>query len=213
MRPDVKETRSGVNEFIEDQQKIEGKCLLTITKFNTVRENLVQARPVDDIQPLTESNYRPGGSTALLDAIGFGINEAGVRFHNMPETDRPDRVLFVIVIDGQENRSQEFSYSRIKSMVEHQQNTYGWEFVFLGADIDVFKEQTKLGVRHGYGFSKENGGMHGAMKSVSLGVVQARTSGAEWQEAYNTGTLQGVADGELLARNVPQDTRDQDANP
>ncbi len=84
--------------------------------------------------------------TALLDAVGRAINETGERLANMPERDRPGLVVFVIVTDGQENSSHEFSRPQIKEMIEHQQTQYQWQFTFLGANQDAFAEAASIGI-------------------------------------------------------------------
>ena len=88
----------------------------------------------------------PRGSTALLDAVGRAINETGERLAKMNEEDRPGLVVFVVMTDGEENSSQEFSKDQIKQMITHQQDTYGWHFTFLGANQDAFAEAGALGI-------------------------------------------------------------------
>ena len=89
----------------------------------------------------------PRGSTALLDAVGRAINETGDRLAKTPEQDRPGLVVFVIVTDGQENSSKEFSKARIKEMIDEQQKKYNWQFTFLGANQDAFAEAGGIGIR------------------------------------------------------------------
>jgi hypothetical protein len=88
----------------------------------------------------------PRGMTALLDAVGRAVNETGERLAKMPEQDRPSLVIFVVMTDGEENSSKEFTKAQIKEMIEHQQNVYHWQFTFLGANQDAFAEAGGLGI-------------------------------------------------------------------
>lgn len=95
---------------------------------------------------LTSATYVPRGMTALLDAIGRTIVSTGKRLEQMPESERPAKVLFVIMTDGEENSSQEMTYEKVKEMTEHQKTKYNWDFIFLGANIDVKKYANNLGI-------------------------------------------------------------------
>lgn len=92
---------------------------------------------MDQVVHLDENNYTPSNTTALLDAVGKAINSIGRRLADTPEADRPGKVIFAIITDGYENASTEFSRSQVFSMVTHQREKYGWEFIFLGANIDA----------------------------------------------------------------------------
>jgi hypothetical protein len=112
------------------------------TNYNLLhdRVNILQ------IKPITENEYKVGGSTALLDAVGKTINNIGLALSNTAEDDRPANVLFVIITDGEENASKEFTRDKVKEMVEHQTNVYKWEFIFLGANIDAFQSASGIGI-------------------------------------------------------------------
>lgn len=145
---DVKaETISGFNHFLKDQQSAEGKATLTLVQFDsqgidTIHDN----QAIGEVKPLTSATYQPRGTTPLLDALGKTINDTGKRLSDMQESERPDKVVFVVITDGLENASREFSKSRIKEMIEHQTNVYQWQFVYLGANQDAFTEAAKIGV-------------------------------------------------------------------
>ena len=132
-------TRRGGNAFIENQAKEPGEALLTLVQFDTEYEFLHKGVPMVDVP---KYELVPRGATALLDAVGRAINETGERLSKMNEADRPGLVVFVVMTDGLENSSQEFSKPRIKEMIQHQQETFGWQFTFLGADQDAFAEAT-----------------------------------------------------------------------
>ena len=117
---------------------------------------------------LTNDEYFTRGSTALLDAVGKTINDVGKRLSETPESLRPGKVIFVITTDGLENASKEFSYDEVKKMIAHQSEKYSWEFVFMGANIDVVKEGSKLGISESrsFSFSANQAGVRAMYSSV-----------------------------------------------
>lgn len=137
------DAEGGVNTFIQEQAKQPGEALLSLVQFDTDYEFVHRAVPMRQV-PV----YRlvPRGMTALLDAVGRAINETGERLAKMAEADRPGLVIFVIVTDGEENSSKEFSKAQIKEMIERQQSQYNWHFTFLGANQDAFTEAGGLGI-------------------------------------------------------------------
>ncbi len=137
------DAEGGVNAFITDQAKQPGDARLTLVQFDDEYEFLHKGTSISQVPNFT---LVPRGSTALLDAVGRAINETGERLAKTNESDRPGLVIFVIITDGQENSSKEFSKDQIKTMVQHQQKTYGWHFTFLGADQDAFAEAGALGI-------------------------------------------------------------------
>jgi hypothetical protein len=137
------DAEGGIAAFVEEQRELPGQALLTLVHFDTVYEVVHDGVPISDVPRYT---LVPRGSTALLDAIGRGIEQTGRRLAAMPEAERPGLVVFVIVTDGQENSSREFSRDRIRRMIEHQQAVYSWKFTFLGANQDAFAEAGALGV-------------------------------------------------------------------
>ena len=140
------DAEGGVNAFIAQQAKEPGEALLTLVQFDTEYEFLHKGTPISQVP---EYQLVPRGMTALLDAVGRAINETGERLAKMDEADRPGLVVFVVMTDGQENSSKEFSKARIKEMIEHQQDTYHWHFTFLGANQDAFAEAGAIGIHAG----------------------------------------------------------------
>lgn len=140
------DAEKGLNFFVSEQKKQPGDARFTLVQFDTEYEFVHRAIPILEVPPLT---LMPRGSTALLDAVGRAITETGERLKAVPETERPGLVVFVIVTDGQENASREFTRVQIKSMVEHQQAAYQWQFMFLGANQDAFAEAGSLGIAAG----------------------------------------------------------------
>jgi len=137
------DTEGGVNAFLRQQAELPGRALITLVQFDTEYEFLARGIPVHDCP-----SYKlvPRGSTALLDAVGRAINETGDRLSKMPEADRPGLVIFVVMTDGEENSSQEFTKAQIKSMIQKQTDQYNWQFTFLGADQNAFAEAAALGI-------------------------------------------------------------------
>ena len=142
-----KDTIGGFNAMLKKQKEVEGECRITTVLFDNQINILHDRLDIQAIGSLTEKDYQVGGSTALLDAIGSTINKIGnVQKHSSHEH-RASKVLFVIITDGEENSSREFSSQRIKKMIEHQMNKYGWEFIFLGANIDAVETSKMYGIR------------------------------------------------------------------
>jgi len=140
------DAEGGVNAFLADQAKEPGQALLTLVQFDTEYEFVHRGIPVRDV-PRYE--LVPRGNTALLDAVGRAIIETGQRLAKMHEPDRPGLVIFVVMTDGQENSSHEFTKAQIKQMIQHQQDKYNWHFTFLGANQDAFAEAGGMGILAG----------------------------------------------------------------
>jgi hypothetical protein len=137
------DAEGGVNTFIRQQAAEPGEALLTLVQFDTEYEFVERGRPVKEVPPYV---LQPRGMTALLDAVGRAIVETGQRLAAIDEANRPGLVIFVVMTDGHENSSREFTKARIKEMIEHQQAKYNWQFTFLGANQDAFAEAAALGI-------------------------------------------------------------------
>ncbi|WML39749.1 hypothetical protein RCG19_21675 [Neobacillus sp. OS1-2] len=140
------DTIGGFNAMLMKQQKAEGEALVTTALFNHQYELLHDRMNVRGISPITESDYEVCGTTALLDAIGFTIQKIANVQKRTSEDERAEKVLFVITTDGMENASQEYSPDKIKKMVQQQKDKYGWEFMFLGANIDAVSTAAEFGI-------------------------------------------------------------------
>jgi hypothetical protein len=136
------DAQGGINSFIAEQAAQSGSANLTLVQFDTEYEIVHRGVPVSQV-----SNYKliPRGSTALLDAVGRTIDETGQRLAAMPEHDRPGLVVFVVVTDGQENSSRQFTRDKVRQMIDHQQSVYNWKFTFLAASPEAFAEAGALG--------------------------------------------------------------------
>ncbi len=141
-----KDTLGGFNSMIEKQKKAEGNVLVTTVLFDSEIDVLHDRLPLKSIRPMTEEDYVTGGCTALLDAVGSTIHRIGtVHKYARPE-DVPAHTMMVIITDGEENASQYYDYKDVQKMVEKEKSKYGWEFIFLGANMDAIQVAGKLGI-------------------------------------------------------------------
>jgi hypothetical protein len=141
-----------LNGFILLQSKVEGECNFSLVKFDDQYEKAITNMPIKDVGRIT---LEPRGSTALLDAIGRTVDDVGAELSAMPECDRPNKVMVVVVTDGYENSSSKYvgfvgaKSSRIHNMITHQRERYQWEFVFIGADQDAIAVGSGMGFEPG----------------------------------------------------------------
>jgi len=140
------DTIGGFNALLAKQKKEPGEVNVTTVLFNHHYELLHDRLPVQGVSPLTEEDYKVGGTTALLDAIGSTIHKIGNVQKRTSENQRAGRVMFVITTDGLENASCEYNYQKIKSMISQQKELYNWEFIFMGANIDAVKTAGDFGI-------------------------------------------------------------------
>lgn len=186
------DTIGGFNELIEKQKKIEGDAYVTTVLFDHEYEVLHDHVALGEVAPLTDKEYFARGSTALLDAVGRTINAVGARLAAAPEEERPEHVVFVITTDGMENASREYTAKQVREMVEHQQQKYSWQFVFLGANMDAVCEARNLGISAKYAadFTPSHSGVR-KMYSMALdSVMSSKRTGvslsADWKSALET---------------------------
>ena len=140
-----KDTIGGFNAMIEKQRKEPGQALISTVLFDNESDVIHDRVPLDNLPALTEKEYYVRGCTALLDAVGVAIHHIGNVHKYAREEDRPEKTLFVITTDGMENASRRYTYDKVKTMIERQREKYGWEFLFLGANIDAAREATGFG--------------------------------------------------------------------
>lgn len=143
------DTIGGFNAFLKTQKEAPGEALLTLAQFDDQYEIVHNGKAIKDVPNLTAETFVPRGMTALLDAIGRTINTTGARLSTLPEDQRPGKVIFVILTDGQENKSTEFTRAKISEMIKHQTEAYKWDFVFLGANQDAIQAGASIGVMAG----------------------------------------------------------------
>ena len=140
------DTVGGFNAMIEKQKREPGEAILSTVLFDNYTEVIHDRADVREIEPLTRKEYYVRGCTALLDAVGSAIHHIGNVHKYAREEDRPERTLFVITTDGMENASRRYSYETVNAMITRQKEKYGWEFLFLGANIDAAKEAARFGI-------------------------------------------------------------------
>ncbi len=140
------DTIGGFNAMIEKQKKQEGQAFVSTVLFDNESEVIHDRVDIQKLTPMTREQYYVRGCTALLDAVGRAIHHIGNVHKYAREEDRPAKTLFVITTDGMENASREYTYPRLKTMIERQKERYGWEFIFLGANIDATKEAARFGI-------------------------------------------------------------------
>ena len=140
------DTIGGYNSMLAKQQTIEEECHITTVLFDNNYELLHDRIDIKAVSPITEKEYRVGGSTALLDAIGRTIHKIGNAQKHTADDYRAEKVMFVIITDGEENSSREYSAEKIKAQIERQKTKYSWEFIFLGANIDAVQTASRFGI-------------------------------------------------------------------
>lgn len=140
------DTIGGYNSMLEKQKAVEGECHITTVLFDNNYELLHDRIDIRAVSPITEKEYQVGGSTALLDAIGMTIHKIGNAQKHTTDDYRAEKVMFVIITDGEENSSREYSAEKIKAQIERQKKNYGWEFIFLGANINAVETAGRFGI-------------------------------------------------------------------
>ena len=140
------DTIGGFNALIAKQKLEPGEAYVSTILFDNYTDVIHDRVPLDRVPELTRKEYYVRGCTALLDAVGGAIHHMGNVHKYAREEDRPEKTIFVITTDGMENASREYTYDRVKKMIQHEQEKYGWEFLFLGANIDAAKEAARFGI-------------------------------------------------------------------
>ena len=175
------DTIGGFNEFLRTQKEAQGEANLTLAQFDDEYEIVYDGISIKDVPELTGETFLPRGYTALLDAIGCTIIASGARLAGLPEALRPANVIFVILTDGHENRSTEFTLAKINEMIQHQTDVYHWDFVFLGANQDAILTGRNLGIKTGnsMAFATNEEGVTHVFRSVSRSMLQYRMQPAD----------------------------------
>ena len=140
------DTIGGFNSMIERQKKEEGEALVSTVLFSDESRVIHDRIALNKIEPMTDKQYYVGGCTALIDAIGGAIHHIGNVHKYARDEDRPEHTIFVITTDGMENASHRYTSSQVKAMVQRQKDKYGWEFLFLGANIDAVETAARYGI-------------------------------------------------------------------
>jgi Mg-chelatase subunit ChlD len=170
------DTIGGFNSFLKDQQKESGACSLSMIQFDNEYEELHNFKAVKDVAELTDKVYVPRAMTALLDAMGRMIVSTGNALEKIKEEDRPEKVIFVVLTDGMENASKEFTHAKVMEMIKHQEEKYAWKFIYLGANQDAIQVGATMGFAAGnsMSFAANCAGVTSSYVSVSNNIKSMR---------------------------------------
>lgn len=141
------DTIGGFNSLLEKQRKEEGEAYISVVLFDDVSDVIYDRVPVSKVEPMNDRQYYVRGCTALLDAVGGAVHHIANVHKYAREEDRPEKTLFIVTTDGMENASHIYTYAKVRQMVEKERNEYGWEFLFLGANIDAVNVADRFGIQ------------------------------------------------------------------
>lgn len=184
------DTIGGFNAMIEKQRKTDGECFVSTVLFDNVSEVLHDRVRLTEIKPMTDEDYTVRGCTALIDAVGDAIHHIkNIHKYARPE-DVPQHTMFVITTDGMENASRKYSSNKLKRMIEHQKSKHGWEFLFIGANIDAVETARSYGIDEdrAVNYNADAQGTRILYNSVANAVCNMRESkriNADWCEEIN----------------------------
>ena len=181
-----KDTIGGFNAMLEKQKAEDGEAFISTVLFDNYSEVIHDRVPLDAVPKLTEKEYYVRGCTALLDAVGGAIHHISNVHKYAREEDRPEKTLFVITTDGMENASSHYSYEKAKEMITRQKEQHGWEFLFLGANIDAAREAARFGIAadRAANYHADTQGtavIYEAMSEAVYNVRACRPMGADWK--------------------------------
>ena len=184
------DTIGGFNSMVEKQKKEAGEALISTVLFDHETQVIHDRVPLEKVAGLTEKDYFVRGCTALLDAVGGAIHHIGNVHKYAREEDRPERTLFVITTDGMENASRRYDYEKVKAMISRQKEKYGWEFLFLGANIDAAKEAARFGISadraaNYHADSAGTGVIYEAVSQTVCNFRAAKSMAANWKDAID----------------------------
>lgn len=181
------DTIGGFNSMIEKQKREAGEALISTVLFDNLSEVIHDRVPIGRVEPMTDREYYVRGCTALLDAIGDAIHHIGNIHKYAREEDVPEHTLFVITTDGMENASRRYDSETVKKMIERQKAKYGWEFLFLGANIDAVETASRFGIGadRAVNYHSDHQGTQLNYEVLSAAVSTVRSSatlGTEWKK-------------------------------
>ncbi|MGI6316837.1 MAG: vWA domain-containing protein [Christensenellales bacterium] len=173
------DTIGGYNSLLVKQKAIAGECCVTTVLFDNSYELLHDRIDLRAVTPITEKDYQVGGSTALLDAIGRTIHKIGSAQKNTAEDYRAEKIMFVIITDGEENSSREYTAEKVKALIALQKEEHSWEFLFLGANIDAVQTAGSFGIApdRAVDYLADSRGTALSFKAVTSAVAKFRESG------------------------------------
>jgi len=171
-------TIEGFNKFITDQKKVKGEAVMSLYQFDDKFDVIYENKDIKNTPLLNDETFVPRGMTSLYDAIGKTINNTGERLRKTKESERPDKVIFVILTDGQENNSTDYNENKINEMIKHQTEKYNWQFIFLGANQDAVLSARKIGINldNALTFKASAKGLSATYDSISSNIASYRTT-------------------------------------
>jgi len=188
-----KDTIGGYNSMLERQKKEEGEAIISTVLFDDKAEVLHNRKDLFDVKAITDKDYYVRGCTALLDAVGSAIQHIGNVQKNTPADKRPEKTMFIITTDGMENASREYTYSKVKKMVEEKKKKYHWEFIFLGANIDAVEVAGRFGVSKNravrYECDSDGTRLNFEVMSKMVGCARSCSSAVEMQEMMDSDAM------------------------
>lgn len=197
-----KDTIGGFNSLIQKQRKEKGKCYVSCVLFDDVQEVIYDRVPLNEVKKMTQKQYYARGCTALLDAMGGAIHHIGnVHKYSKEEI---GKTLFIIITDGLENSSKRYTYVTIKQMVERQKEKYGWEFIFIGANMDVIQEANKFGIDQAVRYACDEEGTALNYSVLSENIIKMRTTVGNAKESLPADWAHKIKD-DYQKRNCKKD--------
>jgi len=176
----------GFNCFLKEQKAAGANATLTLVQFDTESTDVVhESMPILEVPDLNHQTFQPRGGTPLLDALGQTIDSTGRALAAIPEANRPNKVVFVVITDGQENSSHQHTKASVKERIDHQSSRYNWQFVFLGANQDAFDEAGAVGIAMGNAANFAPARMQAAFAATAANVASYRRSGNAAKLAYS----------------------------
>ena len=180
------DTIGGFNSMIAKQKKEAGEALVSTVLFDNESVVIHDRLPLEDVPPMTEKEYFTLGCTALLDAVGGAIHHIGNIHKYARREDVPEKTMFIITTDGYENASRRYNYETVRRMIQRQKEKYGWEFLFLGANIDAAKEAARFGISadRAVNYKCDEAGTalnYEVISEAVCSVRAARPLGADWK--------------------------------
>ena len=171
-----KDTVGGFNSTIEKQKSLEGRCYVSTVLFSNESEVVHDRALLENVKPMTENDYQVGGCTALYDAIGGAIHHIGNIHKYARAEDVPEHTVFIITTDGMENASRSYDGRTVKRMIKRQQEEHGWEFIFLGANIDSAETADRMGIRRdrAANYRQDSKGMKASYETMNEAITAVR---------------------------------------
>jgi hypothetical protein len=202
----AKDMIGGYNTFIKKQKETPGECFVSFYQFDDIYESVFERIALADVKDLDDTTYVPRNMTALYDAIGKTVNNYGKYLSELAEDQRPERVLVVIITDGQNNASHEFTADQVKNIVKHQTDVYKWDFVFLGSNIDSWSVADSIGIKAGstMQFANVGGSVSASYSMLSKNVTAFRSAAIKADytfEAADYAAQDEFLDGDLKSKN------------